>query len=423
MLNDNNYTKCPNCGKNIPYSKEYATWCDSCEWNLQPSKPPNPKNVFEKIDLLLGKRYSRKIFDDICSKSTFTPKFTVTMAAAYILALFVHSITLLAVFAGILIMSYGLPNKASIVMGLIPIFIAVYLLPKPNKKPKGIISREDYSELYGLVDDIANKIGAKKVNGLVIDDKFNAFYTKYGLFNKSVIGIGLPLFNILSDDERVFLLAHELAHGVNRDIRRSYVVYTAIDTLIDWYDIISPDCILDARLKLIGLLLIPLNILLLGLTKLIYLFILILNKLTWTYNQHAEYLADFKASEISNTDSAVSALGKLYFYSTYRIAVAHCALNKINNGLFDVVNEAIEKLPNHEIERIRRVELMENSRLDISHPATTYRVEFLKKNSIKDRSFNINDLSVRMNKINNELRSLKEEIEHRIIEDYIYNIS
>ena len=43
--------------------------------------------------------------------------------------------------------------------------------------------------------------------------------------------IGLPLFAILDDAERVSVLGHELAHGVNGDPTRGFVVGTA---MISW---------------------------------------------------------------------------------------------------------------------------------------------------------------------------------------------
>jgi hypothetical protein len=33
-------THCPDCGHQIRVDRRYVTWCDKCDWNLDPS-PPN----------------------------------------------------------------------------------------------------------------------------------------------------------------------------------------------------------------------------------------------------------------------------------------------------------------------------------------------------------------------------------------------
>jgi Zn-dependent protease with chaperone function len=124
--------------------------------------------------------------------------------------------------------------------------------------------------LYGIADEVARSVGAPAVDEIRVGDTFNASFSLVGWRRKRVMCLGLPLFSILTPQERVALIGHELGHCVNGDITRTLVVDTAINTLVDWYGILHPGSIWARAGRLSGwegLATIPTNLIMMGLAQ------------------------------------------------------------------------------------------------------------------------------------------------------------
>ena len=96
------------------------------------------------------------------------------------------------------------------------------------------------------------------------------------------------------------------------------------------------------------------------LSAIVMLWIRLLSHLVWHDMQKAEYLADRLGANASGTTAALSLLEKLHLGSTYWLAVQHAYLGYKKQNLFDAVKLQIAAVPQHELERIRRAELMED---------------------------------------------------------------
>jgi ribosomal protein L37AE/L43A len=36
VLADPTYQRCPECGKTVPVDRRFVTWCEHCEWDVDP---------------------------------------------------------------------------------------------------------------------------------------------------------------------------------------------------------------------------------------------------------------------------------------------------------------------------------------------------------------------------------------------------
>ncbi|MBN9389527.1 MAG: hypothetical protein J0I20_15975 [Chloroflexi bacterium] len=58
--------------------------------------------------------------------------------------------------------------------------------------------------------------------------------------------------------------------------------------------------------------------------------------------------------------------------------VQQVALNKNKPDLFEEYHRYLKEVPERELERLRRVQQLEQSRLDVTHPPTGHRIDVIK---------------------------------------------
>jgi hypothetical protein len=105
--------------------------------------------------------------------------------------------------------------------------------PRFGRVPKYAtkVTPAEAPELYRLVGDVAAALSAPVPAVYVEEDVFNASASRVGLRRRPVLVLGLPLWNVLSAQQRVALLGHELGHFVNGDPRRGLLVQPAVGGL------------------------------------------------------------------------------------------------------------------------------------------------------------------------------------------------
>ncbi len=96
-----------------------------------------------------------------------------------------------------------------------------------------IVTRAEFPTLFRIIDDITTILHGGEIDTVLIDEEFNAGFGRYGLQWKRLLELGLPLLTILEPQERIAILSHELAHGVNGDPARGFVMQTTISTLVE----------------------------------------------------------------------------------------------------------------------------------------------------------------------------------------------
>ena len=130
--------------------------------------------------------------------------------------------------------------------------------------------------------------------------------------------MGMPLYAALSPQERVALLAHELAHGVNGDPNRGFFVGTALYSLAMWHDTIRGDEIIVGSIS--GTITNTILRILSGVPWALY---TLMAHLVWRDSPAAEYLADYLAAQTGGTNAEVSQLHKIRYAERYYEIASH----------------------------------------------------------------------------------------------------
>ena len=93
---------------------------------------------------------------------------------------------------------------------------------------------------FRLLDSIAARVNSPGFDLIVLDGGSNAATGQVGLKRRRVLYVGAALWSGLDWDERCAVLAHELGHNVNNDVRRKYLLATSIGALTVWNNVLTP---------------------------------------------------------------------------------------------------------------------------------------------------------------------------------------
>lgn len=192
-----------------------------------------------------------------------------------------------------------------------------------------------------------------------------------GWRRKAVLTIGIPLWTVLTDQERIALLGHELAHGINGDATRSFVVGGALQSLSTWNYLAWQ----GARVK--------------SIVSIIFALIFIitypgLHLLQWLMlsdKRRAEYYADYLAASVGGTDAEITGLSKLQFSENVRGFIANFRQMGIApNTLFDRLRTYIDRVVSSpaEFEQLQKETEMTDRAFSFTHPPTQFRLDFIK---------------------------------------------
>jgi Zn-dependent protease with chaperone function len=247
--------------------------------------------------------------------------------------------------------------------------------------------------LYQLTDAVARELGAEPASVIIINGDFNAAHARIGLRRRPVLWLGLPLWDILRNSERVALLAHEFAHQVNGDPAHGLVVGSAIRTLADWHRLLHPRfrwkrtrSLFDfaeligsafgvAVMRAIGS----------GVGAVLRLEL----SLNLRSSQEAEYFADQLAARVASASAAVSLTERLHLAKPCTQAIQFAA--RRGKDPWAAGREFVATLPPRELERLRRIDALHGTAIDASHPPTTLRVALLVQNTAADVRVTLSD--------------------------------
>ncbi len=370
---------CPQCGATVPVHPEYVTWCDQCDWNLQPSKSKQRQSLFDRYYTVLGQRFSKGLFDSLVQRSPHRPRLDAPVLLAYTLALAVHGLTLYLLYMSLSLVAQGTNHPFLMLLGLFGLGVVWVLRPRiPHFTDfSDIVSRAEFPTLFRIIDEITAILHGRSIDTVLINEEFNAYFGRYGWQWKRLLGVGLPLLTILEPQERIAVLSHELAHGVNGDPARGFVMRTTISTLIEWHNFLHPGNVFGGA-DLYSLAAVPFNFILLALALTARLLIYSLLHLFWRNSQRAEYLADALAAQVAGTAAACAALDKLHYAPAFAFTLRRVTLGAAEQNVFSVLREQVTALPARELARIRRIEEVEGSRIDVTHPPTPYRMALMR---------------------------------------------
>lgn len=92
------------------------------------------------------------------------------------------------------------------------VFVAA-LAPRPSRAGDAVqLDPGDFPDTHALVAALATELGVRPPTGLRVDIGFGAHLVGSSSTRRPVLVVGLPLWTCLTDDERIALLGHQLAH-------------------------------------------------------------------------------------------------------------------------------------------------------------------------------------------------------------------
>jgi heat shock protein HtpX len=407
---------CPGCGASVPAEPGFVSWCEGCGWNVQPSQSSEPPTLLGRAFVALGRRSGRQLFERLAGSVNLQPELSAATVLAFLLAGMVHGLTLALALGGVLLIVGTWFNLGSALLGALMLGVAWVLRPRIGRLEATPLTRSEAPALYGLLDRVAQATGHPPVDALVVDTAFNASYSRVGLRGRPVVALGLPLLAVLEPQQKVALIAHEVAHGVNGDPVRGLFVGSAIDALQAWYDLLHPRALWEPERGLMAYPVLVSNLLMLGVAQLAYGVTYALSLLAWRDSQRAEYLADDLAARVAGAEAKRGLLAALQYQGVVELAVQNLALGRAKDDLVTELERAARAVPARERERLRRVGLLEDARIDATHPPTALRIAMLERRSAMDPLVIVGvdeDAAIRA-----ELQRLERPIRLRLVDAY-----
>jgi heat shock protein HtpX len=237
---------CPRCQTPLVTEHERVPWCPACEWNLDTyerdrRQPELGWDWIDRATYRVAYRLTRRQFTALSGRpvgrtGASLPRIVLLSIAVVLLAALVG-----CAYFGIVLVAYHFPSP-TIVPGALLVLVAVELRPRFGRRDRYLqpLAREQAPTLFRLVDEVATAVGAPLPHELAVDDRFNASAGTYGLRRRRVMRIGLPLLAVLTPQERVALVGHELGHYVNGDLRRGFVTQIPLTVLRGLTDLLHP---------------------------------------------------------------------------------------------------------------------------------------------------------------------------------------
>lgn len=397
----------------MPVRRGFRKWCAACEWNLGDDEPDLPRGLLARAYRRIGLKRSKALLEEYLNapQSDLRPRMDAQTFAAWIISCCVHLVSLLIGGAGVYLIVIGWPKIGTIIIGCLLLSTFWLLRPRVARVPADLLNEAEYPELHALVADICNKLGVAPVRQIVVDADFNASIGTCSWRGVPLLRIGMPMWKILDDRQRVAMLAHEMSHRANGDPARGALPYSALYTLYVWHEILTQEPMHDAGA---GAAIAELFTHFLAL--LVELIILAFRILLWRDNQKAEYLADYLATSVSGTDAMVAMLDRIRvggqcLESIIGMNVGSSSLSGAE--LLERVRTAMDAIPEHECERIRRIDRAGEGSLDDTHPPTEYRIRFLEHRPIDTAALVMSQ--ERASRISAEMASLEEAIGKKIV--------
>ncbi len=236
---------CPACHQSPLIRVESGPlWCEACEWNLQ--APQEKMGWLSRRAHRLAFSLNSSSLDGLVAQPSAPSRW----AASSLVLMAVSAVLALGMAASIglgldLLLTRGFGFK---LLGVLFVLIGIELRPRMGRLDRslGLTDRSQAPELFAIVDEVAAALAGQtstkpvKINLVVLDESFNAWCGRFGLRQRPVLGLGLPLWGSLSAEARVALLGHELGHLVTGDPARGLLSQPAVTTFFRLADMFDP---------------------------------------------------------------------------------------------------------------------------------------------------------------------------------------
>ncbi|MFB6721982.1 M48 family metalloprotease [Kribbella sp. NPDC056345] len=380
MQSADEITRCPDCGHQIRVDRRYVTWCEKCDWNVDPTPLLDLTPAWR---LRVEQRLVDSLYRELEQGAIHRPGWDAARITANLLSVLILLLPLAAFLTGIALLLFYRPLWFSIILALLALTIAFVFRPRAGRlDDHQLVHREQAPVLFAVLDEVAAAVGAKPATAVAVTDEANIWYSQVGWRFRPVVGIGLPLWIGLRPQERVAILAHEFGHGSHGDMRSGWLIGNARSVLEGLGATFSESPLDEARREwgaeeLSGGTLLnrmvnaTVGVVVRGLSA-------VLNRLELRSGQRNEYLADRRAGEVAGSEAAAHALERTLLADTCYDAMLRALRFPGELAPLDAVRRAVTEVPAREIERRLRVSRVHGTRTDATHPPTYLRTKLLR---------------------------------------------
>lgn len=366
---------CPQCGDSLQQSRQFPAWCPACEWGLTDGQERRAGFFRSRLDRWSA-RQVEALYRQVSGSSVQRPGWGVARLASYTLAICVHAFCIALIIVAVWMIAAML-NVVTAFLAMFALLLALELRPRLGsvRKLKHVKHRADAPVLFGVLDQVAAEVGARPAHAVHADASWNASYAAVGWRRCRVVTLGLPLWDTLSADQKIAVLGHEFAHGVNGDARHGTIVGTSLAALARMHSVFRPGR-RDRRVNplvsaLVGLAQVLLGWMIGGLLIAQHLLLL-------RASQRAEYFADAAAARVASPASMASSLDAMLTGSeTYSFVAGRRRFPNQKADFWTQLRSSLSAVPESEKERRRRAHARDRLQVTGSHPPTHLRIKIM----------------------------------------------
>ena len=398
---------CPDCGASVPVTTGYPDWCE-CGWNLVP--PPERDAPGGRFERLAGRYSGERMARELLAADSLEPRWTPAKLAAFAVAGAVLLLSAALVAGGLAAIVLEFPNVVSMLIGLAMAGTGILMRPRLHRLADDArpLDPARTPALHELIGTVARALDGPPPDLVAIDASWNAHWDVVGLRRQRVLVLGLPLFAALDPPQRVALIAHELGHDRNGDARRSLVVGAAVGALDQLSALLQPDD--RPSWDELGLDWLT-NALMWVVSRPVDAVLWLEVRLLYRDMQRAEFLADAQAARAAGTAAVIALHERSLLSSQFELAVQQAGDEA---ALFARLHDALESVPERELERRRRVARLEHTRLDLTHPPIALRIALLEGRAALPPVATLN--TAWSARIDSELEPLEREIAREVLD-------
>ncbi len=377
-------TGCPQCGQAVTDDQRFVVWCPACGWNTDPLPAEPPRGRLEARRRKLAAKQGAQLHAELAARgAAAAPRLDAQGIAAFALSWAVHLSTAALTVVGVLLVVLGYSVFTQLALGIAALMTVAVLRPRLGTLPKHVVplQRADAPRLFTLLDLIASEAGTRTVDDVVLTGEVNASVSEYGLRRRRLLRLGLPLWAMLTPQERVALPGHELGHYAHGDTRRGFVVGTALRTLASWCHLLRPGA---SRYRRSSVAVMLANVVIAIPWAIASALLWVLDRCTMRASQRAEYRADAFAARIASSEAILAVLDALLLAPSVHQRLRRQAIlvrtkargtdpQAVRAGLWDLLAEHARSVPEVERERLRRAGALRDHSIDSTHPPTHLR--------------------------------------------------
>lgn len=258
----------------------------------------------------------------------------------------------------------------------VALMVAWVVRPTWGQRAGPALNQQNAPELLGTVAEVASALGVPVPQQIDLTSDLNASVGRRG--RQTMLSLGLPLLYALGPQERVALIAHELAHDQAGDPRHSQLLGSAAQILDGMIGLLSPDALDQRNVPFRRLEVTRPDQEMIWFKKAMTLPFLglqwIFQLLTGQHSQAAEFRADLRASRVAGSESVINLLDRLHFTHLLEMAVQRQQTTPQQPHALAELRQMWAELTPERITRMRAGAANERLRLDSSHPPTSDRL-------------------------------------------------